>query len=31
MKMGEGGKEFVAAEMIGTHSLNILIVDEKSS
>jgi NtrC-family two-component system response regulator AlgB len=29
MKMGEGGKEFVAAKMTGTHPLNILIVDDE--
>ena len=29
MKMGEGGKDFVAAKMTGTHPLNILIVDDE--
>ena len=29
MKMGEGGKDFVAARMIGAHPLNILIVDDE--
>jgi len=29
MKMGEGGKDFVAARMIGAQSLNILIVDDE--
>jgi len=29
MKMGEGGKDFVAAGMIGAHPLNILIVDDE--
>jgi NtrC-family two-component system response regulator AlgB len=29
MKMGEGGEDFVAAGMTGTHPLNILIVDDE--
>jgi NtrC-family two-component system response regulator AlgB len=29
MKMGEGGKDFVAARMIGSQPLNIFIVDDK--
>jgi NtrC-family two-component system response regulator AlgB len=29
MKAGEGGKDYVAAKMIGAHPLNILIVDDE--
>jgi CheY-like chemotaxis protein len=29
MKTGEGGKDYVAARMTGTHPLNILVVDDE--